>query len=81
MTETVSYQRSFTIAELAALLGTLPTRRHVLAAFDPANSTYGTRAEDDEALLDALILPGDPYRHLLAVTDRSWSVTEPRPDT
>lgn len=76
MIETVSYRRTFTVADLAALLDTPPVRREVLAALDTANSEYGTRAEAEEALLDALVVPAAPARYLLGVTDRAWTVSD-----
>lgn len=77
MTETVTYRRTFTLSELAALLDTPATRADVLAALDTDNLDYGTRDPDDECLLDALLPIEAPVRHLLGIEDRSWAISWP----
>lgn len=81
MQEVISYSRTFTIAELAAVLGVEDThlnpdrfRGNVLSLIDVQNN-YGLAAEQDEALMDALVPPGDTCRYVVDVTDREWNVT------
>lgn len=79
MTETITYQRSFTLTELAALLDVPPTLAGIQQAIDVDNADYGTRDPDDECLLDALLPADAPFRHLLGVEDRGWTITWPAP--
>lgn len=69
MSETVRYEHTFPLAELAALLDVEATRRAVFAALDEANENYGT-AEDADALLDQLVT-----NHASTVDSRDWTIT------
>jgi hypothetical protein len=68
MSETVRYEHTFPLAELAALLDVEATREAVFAALDEANDNYDT-AEDADALLDHLIT-----NHLSEVDSRDWVI-------
>lgn len=80
MTEEITYARTFTFEELADLLGiprVEPVERfhaNVLAALDTSNENYGLIARDDETLLNAIVVPGEPVRYMLGIGERSWSV-------
>lgn len=68
MSEEVHYFNTFTLAELAEVLGVEPTRGAVFAALDERDSDYGT-ATDDDSLLNHMVA-----RRLTSVENREWVI-------
>ena len=69
MTETATYSLTYTVAELAGVLGVEPTAEAVGAVLDPENGTYGLKGDKD-ALLTAMV--GLETVATITIGARSW---------